>query len=77
MSADYEIAELQCRVADLFSRLADAQTQLERTREVLAAIVEQVNDYERVNNLAPKPGRTECWDSVARAKLILSDEASK
>lgn len=39
--------------------------------EALKAVVDQVNDYERVNNLAPNPGRTECWDSVARAKKLL------
>lgn len=38
----------------------------------LRALVDQVNDYERVNNLAPNPGRTECWDTVANAKRILS-----
>lgn len=39
----------------------------------LRAVIDQVNDYERVNNLAPSPGRTECWDSVARAKALLGD----
>jgi hypothetical protein len=40
-------------------------------RAALQALVDQINDYERVNNLAPNPGRTECWDSVARAKALL------
>lgn len=39
--------------------------------QALQALVNQVNDYERVNNLAPTPGRTECWDTVARAKEVL------
>ncbi len=41
--------------------------------QALQALVDQVNDYERVNNLAPNPGRTECWDSVAIAKQVLRD----
>lgn len=40
--------------------------------QALQALVDQVNDYERVNNLAPNPGRTECWDTVARAKTVLA-----
>jgi len=39
--------------------------------QALRALVDQINDYERVNNLAPNPGRTECWDTVARAKEVL------
>jgi hypothetical protein len=39
--------------------------------QALQALVDQVNDYERVNNLAPNPGRTECWDTVAHAKRVL------
>jgi hypothetical protein len=40
--------------------------------EALAALVDNVNDYERINNLSPNPGRTECWDTVAHAKRILA-----
>ena len=38
----------------------------------LEAVIRDINDYERVNNLAPNPGRTECWDSVADAKALLA-----
>jgi len=38
----------------------------------LQAVVDQVNDYERVNHLSPSPGRTECWDTVAHAKRVLT-----
>jgi len=38
----------------------------------LAAVVRDVNDYEATNNLHPNPGRAECWDSVARAKALLT-----
>lgn len=33
----------------------------------LKLVVSQIEDYERVNNLAPNPGRKHCWDSVALA----------
>jgi len=39
----------------------------------LEDIIRDINDYEKASNLAPNPGRAECWDSVARAKLVLRD----
>jgi hypothetical protein len=39
--------------------------------DTLRAVVRDINDYERANNLAPNPGREECWDSVYRAKVLL------
>lgn len=39
----------------------------------LERVVHDVHEYERVNNLHPNPGRTECWDSVANAMAILKD----
>jgi|HubBroStandDraft_3_1064219.scaffolds.fasta_scaffold82841_2 hypothetical protein len=38
----------------------------------LEGILHDIAEYERINNLAPNPGRTECWDSVAYAKTILA-----
>ena len=46
-----------------------------RMRELetaLRRVVRDVNDYEETNKLSPNPGRTECWDSVAHAKVILA-----
>ena len=51
--------------------MLEAANEIEQLREVLTAIVRDINDYERTNNLAPNPGRSECWDSVARAKHLL------
>jgi hypothetical protein len=48
-----------------------ADTREKQLELALRAIVEQVNDYERVNNLAPSPGKTECWQTVAHAKKLL------
>ena len=53
-----------CRVNDCQKRLLVA---------ALEDIISDIHEYERANNLAPNPDRTECWDSVARAKLILRD----
>ncbi len=44
-------------------------------KEAVAAlklIVDQIEDYERINNLAPNPGRQDCWDSVTQAKLVIA-----
>jgi hypothetical protein len=46
-------------------------THEEELRAALRAIVADVLEYERINHLAPNPGRKYCWDSVARAKAIL------
>lgn len=40
-------------------------------RQALTALVDNVLDYERINNLAPSPGRKYCWDAVAHAQDIL------
>lgn len=40
--------------------------------KALEDVIRDINEYERVNNLVPNPGRSECWDSVARAKALLS-----
>lgn len=48
-----------------------------RVRELEAALkslVADVDDYERVNNLAPSPGRLHCWQSMQNAKELLEIE---
>jgi hypothetical protein len=52
----------------------EAAKRIDELEAALRAIVRDVNDYERVNNLSPNPGRTECWDSVAHAKAVLGKE---
>ncbi len=47
-----------------------------KLRSVLADIVASIEDYERVNNLAPNPPRMSCWDCVATAKALLSEQNS-
>lgn len=39
--------------------------------EALEALVADLKEYERSNNLHPNPGRTECWDSTTRAVAAL------
>ena len=43
--------------------------------EALRAVVADIEDYERVNNLAPNPGKRDCWQSVTRARLVLAKAA--
>jgi len=40
-------------------------------RAALQSLVDDVLDYEKVNNFSPNPGRKYCWDTVARAVEIL------
>lgn len=39
--------------------------------QALKDVVADVLDYERVNSLAPNPGRKYCWDSIGRAQTVL------
>lgn len=38
----------------------------------LKTVVAQIEDYERINNLAPNPGRQHCWDCVAHAHVVIA-----
>ena len=49
----------------------DERCPLCRVIAALECVIFDVHEYERVNNLAPNPGRTECWDSVAHATDVL------
>ena len=40
--------------------------------EALEALVADVLEYERINNLAPNPGRRDCWQSVTNARAALA-----
>lgn len=44
----------------------------DRIRAALERVLADIAEYERVNNLAPNPGRKYCWDSVAQAHAVLS-----
>lgn len=39
--------------------------------DALEGVIADVDEYERVNNLAPNPGREDCWQSVAAARVVL------
>ena len=49
-----------------------AADEIERLRSALRYVLDDIRDYEWVNNLAPNPPRTHCWDSVALAWAVLS-----
>ena len=57
--------------ADLDQALNEVSQQKERLREVLQRLVDNVLDYEKVNNLSPSPGRKYCWDTVEQAVSVL------
>ena len=79
---------MQLHAGDCLSLDNDIQTlreEVERLRAsnaelvgTLKAVVADILDYERVNNLSPNPPRTECWDSVTRASAAIAKaEATK
>ena len=38
----------------------------------LQAVLSDIAAYEHINNLAPNPGRQDCWDSVIAARAALA-----
>jgi hypothetical protein len=40
--------------------------------DALRALLADIEDYERINNLAPSPGKSDCWQSVTRAKAAIA-----
>lgn len=63
--------------------IVEAVNSYEQSRQTIEALVvaltnlvADVEDYERVNNLAPNPGKKDCWQSMTRARsaLLLAGE---
>ena len=55
---------------DLFEAMKQ-KNDIDMLRGALQSLVDNVLDYEKVNNLSPNPGRKYCWDSVAHAVSVL------
>jgi len=69
------------RLRELSSE-GDARLYHERTinkdlYEALKRLVADVDEYERVNNLHPNPGRDECWQSMSDARAALAKAEGK
>ncbi|MDO9381882.1 MAG: hypothetical protein Q7T86_03370 [Hyphomicrobiaceae bacterium] len=45
--------------------------QIADLKEALQMVIEDIEDYQRRNNLSPSPGKTDCWQSVTHAKEVL------
>lgn len=43
----------------------------------LEMVVSDIHEYETINNLAPSPGKSDCWQSVTRARATLQKAAEK
>ena len=55
----------------LLAHIDELTAERDKLRAALQSVVDDIHEYERINNLAPNPGRSECWDSVARAMSLL------
>jgi DNA repair exonuclease SbcCD ATPase subunit len=60
--------KLGFRLEDLDEAIARA----ERAEAALRNLITDIEDYERVNNLAPSPGKPDCWQSVTHARAVLA-----
>jgi hypothetical protein len=60
-------------VGRLRADLAGARSEIQQLRTALRRLINDIHEYERVNNLSPNPPRMECWDSVLEARHILAD----
>ena len=65
------IAEDHIHARECMALRAEKDAENERLRTALQALVADIEEYERINNLAPNPGKQDCWQSVTRAKAIL------
>ena len=54
------------------AELAELESERDEAAGLLERVVADIEDYERVNNLAPNPGRSTCWDSIAQARAVLA-----
>lgn len=73
------IARLRCYPANRLCRqVADAlEAKNARIAELEAAlklVLDDIADYERVNNLSPNPGKRDCWQSVSAARAALGEK---
>ena len=69
--AGYEAAKKSQRGAEAAYEKAEAE--IERLRAALRGLLADIDDYERVNNLSPNPGRKDCWQSVTIAREALDE----
>jgi len=74
LKAGKEAADEHARNA--FAKLQVVRADLAEAHGVIAALVADIEDYERVNNLAPSPGKRDCWQSVTHAKDVLAQSAA-
>lgn len=66
------LTEEMARQERLLVALIASRAQTRAAVEALRGLVTDVLEYERINNLAPNPGRKYCWDSVERAVAVLA-----
>lgn len=55
--------------------ISELLTILNANADLLAAlegVVADIAEYERVNNLYPSPGKSECWQSVTQARAAIA-----
>lgn len=58
---------LEAEITMLNMRIAELEAALKR-------LLDDIADYERINNLYPKPGKEYCWESVVNARKVLGEK---
>ena len=71
------LTDAECRSATLVDICCSQAERIAVLEAALRNLVADVDDYERVNNLAPNPGRLHCWESMRVAKDVLGQSAPK
>jgi hypothetical protein len=66
-----EIERLHDAAHSCAAVIGGLEAENEQLKAALKDVIDDIHEYERVNNLAPNPPRVECWDSVARARRAL------
>ena len=58
-------------VTDAMVALTD---RVHEIKEALKRVLDDIADYERINNLYPNPGKEYCWESVVNARKVLGEK---
>jgi hypothetical protein len=61
----------------LCEKIVEQRARIEALEYALRDVIRDIDEYERNNNLAPSPGKTECWQSVGNARAVLDKDAGK
>lgn len=68
-----KIARFAAATHDLGKTNKMPKTETTKLIEALEAVLADIADYEKTNNLFPNPGHADCWQSVTNAMAVIAE----